>query len=67
MADLLKLDDTDWDGLLDYNVDSSGTKWKTCFLHIMSQCIPEITIKSERRVPLVTHVIQQAICRKEKP
>lgn len=43
---LLGLDDDD-----DDDVDSSWTRWKTCLLHIM---IPQITIKSERRVPLTS-------------
>ena len=63
MSDLL--DDTNWDDLLDDDVDSSWIRWKTYFLHIMSQCIPQITIKSERRVPWVTHTIIQAMRRRK--
>ena len=55
------LDYADWDELLDDNVDSSWIRWKECFLSIMSQCIPQITIKSERSLPWVTHVIKQAM------
>ena len=63
IADIL--DTTDWDELLDDDVDSSWSRWKKCFLHTMSQCIPRVTIKSERRVPWVTHAIKQAM-RKRK-
>ena len=31
----------------------------------MSQCIPRVTIKSERRVPWVTHAIKQAMCKRK--
>ena len=61
----LQLDDTDWDVLLDDDVDSSWIRWKNHFLQIMSQCIPQITIKSERNVPWVTRAIKQAMCKRK--
>ena len=60
-----RLDDTAWDDLLDDDVDSSWTRWKNCFLHIMSQCIPQTIIKSERRVPWITRDIKKAMRRRK--
>ena len=59
------LDDADLEELLDDDVNSSWIKWKNSFLLIMRNCIPQIAIQSENRVPWVTHEIKQAM-RKRK-
>ena len=55
------LDDLDWDTILINDVNSSWTRWKNSFLYAVGRCIPKVTIKSEKRVPWVTHAIKQAM------
>ena len=55
------LDEVDWDLILTGNVDTCWQNWKSSFLDVMHNCIPNLTVKSNNRVPWINKPILQAM------
>lgn len=56
---------TDWDSLFDSgDVNVCWANWKSRFLEVMMECIPQSTLRSRQNLPWLTKSIMQAIRRR---
>ena len=55
---------TDWDELIDDDIDTSWGNWQSTLLDIMEKCIPKKVVSPKRRnLPWLNKGIVQAMCR----
>ena len=51
------LQNVDWDALLTGDVNEQWLNWKSCFLHIIDQCIPHSNIIPSNRLPWINNTV----------
>ena len=53
------LEHVDWSDVLSSDMDTAAQMWEECFLNIMEQCIPKITISSHSNLPWLSNDLKK--------